>query len=300
MIVVICIIFVLFLAAAFLAVLNISPYIILKPGQRTVQWYARRTAILSPVDAGLQYENVVITTDDNLKLSAWFLPSSSPRGTIIYLHGIADSKISGIGIAHLLVRYGYHVLLLDIRKHGESEGEFCTYGYYEKYDVNRAVDYLFSRKEIAIGKIGLMGTSMGAAIAIQAAAIDERVCCVVAEASFTDLRTITLDYQRHIIGMRLKWLNNLVLRKAEKIANFRVDDVSPLNAIAQLQIPVLLVHGKRDPFIKYQYAEELYHRANSQSEVHFLDDAAHDDIRSVGGEAYENKLLDFLDRNMSG
>jgi fermentation-respiration switch protein FrsA (DUF1100 family) len=91
-----------------------------------------------------------------------------------------------------------------------------------------------------------------------------------------------------------------ILRKAEKIANFHVDDVSPLNAIAQLRIPVLLVHGKRDPFIKYQYAEQLRLRANPQTEVCFLDDAAHDDIRSVGGEAYENKLLDFLDRNMCG
>jgi len=296
--VILIVISVLFLVGACFVVVNISPYIILKPERRTEQWYARYTTILTPADAGLQYEDVVIATDDNLKLSAWFLPSSNPRGTIIYIHGIADSKISGICIANLLVGHGYNVFLLDMRKHGGSEGWFCTYGYYEKYDVKKAVSYLYSRKDIAIGKIGLIGTSMGAAIAIQAAAIDERIGCIVAEASFTDLRTITLDYQHHIIGIRLKWLNNLILRKAEKIANFRVDDVSPLNAIAQLQIPALLVHGKRDPLIKYEYAEELHRRANPETEVYFLDDAMHNDIHSVGGEAYRNKLLDFLERNL--
>jgi dipeptidyl aminopeptidase/acylaminoacyl peptidase len=298
MIQVIILVLLLFLVTVCCAVVTIGPYIILRPARRNEQWYAQYTTMLKPTDIGLSYEDVVVTTDDNVRITAWFIPSSNPRGTIIYLHGIADSKISGIGIARLFVSRGYNVLLPDLRKHGMSEGKFCTHGYYEKYDVRKAVDYLISRKDILTGKIGLMGTSMGAAIALQAAAIDDRIACVVAEASYTHLRTIALDYQHRIIGMRLKWLNNIVLGRAEKIANFRVDDVSPANAIAQLRIPVLLVHGKLDPLIKHGYSEELRRESEGRAELYELDDASHNDIQSVGGKDYEDKIVEFFERSL--
>src|SRR6202008_4281185 len=115
----------------------------------------------------------------------------------------------------------------DARLHGESDGAYCTYGYYEKHDVLRIIDYLLSRTDIHPGNIGLFGTSMGAAVAIQAAALDKRISAIIAENSFATLRTIFDDYQRRIIKLPFHYLRNMVIVRSEFKATFKASDVSP-------------------------------------------------------------------------
>ena len=57
----------------------------------------------------------------------------------------------------------------DSRAHGESEGDVCTYGFFEKRDLHQVLD------SIGPGPIALVGTSRGAAVALQEAAEDARV-----------------------------------------------------------------------------------------------------------------------------
>ena len=137
---------------------------------------------LEPKDAGLPQENVTVETFDGLKLNCWFVrQKKKARGTIIYLHGVGDCKIAGVPFARSLYDKGFNIFLYDSRQHGESEGYYCTYGFYEKHDVSAVISYLQSRTDIKIGKIGIFGTSMGGAVAIQAAAIDPRIACVISE-----------------------------------------------------------------------------------------------------------------------
>ena len=71
--------------------------------------------------------------------------------------------------------------------HGDSEGDLCTYGFYEKQDLHRVLD------EVQPGPIVLFGTSLGAAVALQEAAGDRRVTAVVAAETFSDLRTVAIE-----------------------------------------------------------------------------------------------------------
>jgi uncharacterized protein len=65
-------------------------------------------------------------------LKGWRLPATGPkRGTLIYLHGIADNRMSGTGIAERFAQKGFDVVAYDSRAHGESGGDACTYGYHE-------------------------------------------------------------------------------------------------------------------------------------------------------------------------
>lgn len=75
----------------------------------------------------------------------------------------------------------------DSRAHGDSAGEFCTYGYYEKQDLQRVIDGIDGRPIVVIG------TSLGAAVALQAAAEDSRIDGVVAAESFSDLPTVATE-----------------------------------------------------------------------------------------------------------
>src|SRR4029079_12296849 len=66
-------------------------------------------------------------------LRGWRFRASGPRrGTVIYLHGSADNRTSGLFVAQRFTPRGYDVVVYDSRAHGESGGEACTYGYYEK------------------------------------------------------------------------------------------------------------------------------------------------------------------------
>jgi pimeloyl-ACP methyl ester carboxylesterase len=289
----------LFLLTITAILLVIGPTLLLKPRRRTAEFYRSLGRPTSPAEAGLRCEEIIIRTPDGLKLDSWLVKADPPaRGTVVYLHGVADCKIDGIGLARLLRGNGYNVFLYDARRHGESGGEYCTYGYFEKNDVVSVLDYLRSRPDIAGSPIALFGTSMGAAVAIQAAAIDPRVRAVVAENSFATLRSIFDDYQKRMIKLPFHYLRNLVIKRSELIARFRANAVSPLEAVRNISIPLLVIAGERDRLIDAGYSARLFEAAPEPKEFYSIPGASHSDTWAVAGKAYEDRILGFLQRTI--
>jgi len=97
--------------------------------------------------------------------------------------------------------------------HGESGGEACAYGFFEKEDLRRVLDTLDP------GPIVLVGTSLGAAVALQEAAQDPRVTAVVAAETFSDLRTVATErapffFTSSIIERAFGWPNNRLVSRS--------------------------------------------------------------------------------------
>ncbi len=291
----------LFLISAALVVLVVGPLILLQPERRTKEWYRGKTNLLEPRNAGLPQEDVNIAGQDGVILKGWLVSQKrgkKTRGTILYLHGVGDCKTDGVAHARLFYEQGYNVLLYDSRAHGESGGAFCTYGYHEKHDVTAAISFLQAKKTLKVGHIGVFGTSMGAAVAIQAAASDKRIKAVVAEACFTDLRTISVDYQRRIVKMPWHFLRNVAMARSQRIARFKARDVSPVLDVRNLGIPLLFVHGTADRLINYEYSKTLYHYANEPKEILLIPGGNHTDVWEIAGDKYENKILSFFSKNL--
>lgn len=81
-------------------------------------------------------ENIEVVANDKVKLRGWWLRPTMQNGNcVMVLHGIADSCAGSAGFAPMFLTQGYSVLVPDSRAHGESGGEFVTYGLLEKYDV---------------------------------------------------------------------------------------------------------------------------------------------------------------------
>jgi pimeloyl-ACP methyl ester carboxylesterase len=139
-------------------------------------------------------------------------------------------------MAEHFVPRGFDVVAYDSRAHGESEGEACTYGYYERVDLIRVLDKVS-------GPVVVMGTSLGAAVALQAAAEDNRIAAVVSVATFSDLRTVASERAPFFAS---KGNIESALRIAEDVGKFRVDEVSPVSAATRIGIPVLVIHGGDD------------------------------------------------------
>ena len=290
---------VLFLITAGAIIFVFGPLLVLQPHLRTREWYGTFTDLLEPHNADLPQEDIVLETKEGFKLSCWFVkqPGTS-RGTIIYLHGVGDCKIGGVSYAQLFYKRGFNVFLYDSRRHGSSEGYYCTFGFYEKYDLSLAIDYLLSRGDARIGNIGVFGTSMGAAVALQAAAIDRRIKAIVAEASFTDLRTVMVDYQKRIIKLPWHFLRNLAMSQSQRLAHFKARFVSPIHSVQSVRKPVLFIHGTDDTRIRAEYSKALYDNANQPKELFLIHKGDHTNLLNVGGSEYETRIVSFFEKNL--
>ncbi len=287
-----------FMITASALVFVVSPIMLLNPRRRGEGFYQNRGLPISPSQLGLPFEDLRFTAaDGESQMSAWFVPAAAPIGTVIYLHGVGDNKMSGLLLAKVLHDHHFHVLLYDSRAHGESGGRHCTYGYHEKYDVQKAIDLIRSigtERNIVVGNVGVFGTSMGAAIALQSAAIEPRIRAVVSEASFATLRQITVDYQKRL--MRLPWhfLRNIAMKRSEIVGNFKHRQVSPLASVSSIHAPIFFIHGIEDKFIKYQYTQELFITSNDPKELWFVAGAHHSDVHDIGKKEYEERIVRFF------
>jgi alpha-beta hydrolase superfamily lysophospholipase len=202
-------------------------------------------------------------------LKGWHCQAGSEgRGTIVILHGVADTRASLTGMIGRLVRRRLDVVAYDSRAHGESGGDFCTYGYFEKLDLRRVIDALRP------GPVVLLGTSLGGAVALQAAAGNSRVTGIVAAEVFSDLETIARDRSPRFIP---DWLVRRALQEAEASAGFKAVDVSPVRAARSITVPVLLVHGTRDTATPPDHSQRVLAALRGRKRLILVQGARHNE-----------------------
>ena len=134
----------------------------------------------SPTQLGLDYIDITLSTQDNLVLYGWYIPSAN-RAAVILVHAFNGNRTGTIHHAALLAKHGYGVLLYDTRAEGESEGDLNAAGWEDHLDVFAALDYLQHRPEVDPGCIGVLGLSAGAKTALYAATQTDDIAAVVAE-----------------------------------------------------------------------------------------------------------------------
>jgi len=201
-------------------------------------------------------------------LKGWRFPAEGPvrHGTVIYLHGAGSNRGSSVTIANHFVPQGFDVIAYDSRAHGESEGAACTYGYYEKQDLLRVIDAIANRPII------LIGTSLGAAVALQAAAQTRAVAAVISVATFSDRRTVAGERAPFFAS---KHNIEEAFRIAEAEARFRVDEASPMAAAPRIAAPVLIIHGAKDDDTPPAHSQRVYDALRSPKRLIFVPGAGH-------------------------
>jgi len=250
-----------------------------------------------PVFQDSGQKKLQIITRDGWRLKADVYLTKHPKATIILLHGIRSSKEQWQTVASWLNKKGYNAVALDLRGHGESEGQYTTFGYLEKKDVSILMDSLTNR---GIKKpFGIWGHSLGGAIALQTLAVDKRLQFGIIESSYADFDQITKDYAQYYLHFELddfqEWLN----KRAGALAGFPVDKVNPADYTPEIYQPILIIHGTADPKIKPENARILYRTLSSkQKEIVWVRGAKHTDIHQVGGTNLFNKIDIFIKKTL--
>ena len=189
---------------------------------------------------------------------------SSPLGTVLVLHGLTESKASfpyrGAGLR--LARMGYDVVLPDLRGHGRSGGKYVTYGAKEKHDVKAVVDNLLDEGNIH-EPIYAFGATLGAATAIQYAAIDPRCKGVLAMTAYQDAETMA----RRRLMMLSEEDFAKALAKAGELADWDPKEASSVEAARNLTVPLMLVHGMIDLSVPLAHSEAIYAAAGGPKKL---------------------------------
>jgi pimeloyl-ACP methyl ester carboxylesterase len=203
-----------------------------------------------------------------VRLKGWRFRGEGPvkRGTIIYLHGTGDSRRWSPGIADHFTPAGYDLLAYDSRAHGESGGDACTYGVYERQDLLKVLAQVDHRPII------LLGVSLGAGVALQATAETHEVAAVIAVSTFSDLRRVGEERAPFFASQR-----NIddAFRLAEAEAKFHVDDASPLAAAPRIQVPVLIIHGAKDTDTVPAHSQRVYDALGGPKQLILVPGAGH-------------------------
>lgn len=278
------------LIAGYLLATYVVPYTILQPGYKTGD--------ATPANYGLPYEHFWFNVGDSIELDTYFVPAATvaPRVNLIMLHGVGSCKEVYLGYVAELAEMGYNVLLWDQRAHGKSGGKYLTYGYYEKHDVSKAIDWLEAK---APGlPTGIYGNSMGGAVALQSLAHDPRLRFGLIESTFTDLAAVSNAYGRRMSGLPLPvWLSDYVLTRAGQIADFDPFTVRPIDEAARITQPILHIHGDADANINISHAHALFAAlASTDKQLYIVSGGDHADLKETGGVGYWDTWFGFFRR----
>ncbi len=207
-------------------------------------------------------------------------PSAKPRGTILLLHGIHGKKEHMLGTSRMLADRGFRSVLVDLRGHGRSSGDWFTYGVRDSRDLSQVLDGLEERG-LLVGPVGAYGTSYGGAVALMLAGRDPRVQAVVTIAAFSTMReVVSLNIRRYlVVGPLLAdaWVDD-VIDRAGQLADFNPDDASPLTAVARTKARLLIVHGTADAKVPASQAKALHAAARDHSRLILIEGEDHDSI----------------------
>jgi pimeloyl-ACP methyl ester carboxylesterase len=191
-------------------------------------------------------------------ISNWTIPTNRPdprtpaKATILILHGYEDSKEGMLHWAFFLAKLGYRSILVDLRGHGRSTGNWIGYGAFEVRDLEQVLDDA-EKRGLATGPIGVLGSSYGASIALELAGKDPRIASVVALEPFSDARNGVVEFAHGVIpGMVKSWTDedfSNALDRAAKMAHFSWSNTDILSAVERTNAPILYIRGKNDRWI---------------------------------------------------
>lgn len=265
-------------------------------------WQKRVPVHGHPTEWDLQWEDAAFTSrGDNVTLSGWYLPSSADDRCIILIQGTHHHRnspgIKALQLGRDLVGCGFSVLLFDSRGRGESAGQRSSGGDREQWDTFGAIDYVTGRG-IPVERIGLLGFSLGAGVAILVAAQEPRIPAVVSDSGFLDymrdLRRLTLgpvplpDGFAHVVA----WVGRLCFK-----ADF--SNVRPAEVVGAMDQPIFFIHGEDDSVISVDESVKLHALSENQEDrVWMVPGAKHVRIYAKMPDMYAHRVSQFFHRHI--
>lgn len=216
---------------------------------------------------GLSYERIGFRASDGVRLRGWWVPAPDgalARGAVVICHGYSNNRTTMLPYLAFLHRAGYHTLFFDFRAHGWSSGRMATFGIREIEDVRAAVTFAQERTGGTL-PLALLGESMGASVALLAAAEDDRVRAVIADSPYARFDRAVAARLRLLFGPRLApAITPRIQTAGERLLGATSDTIAPVLAAPRIAPrPILLIQGLADQLVEPENAR-LIHEATEE------------------------------------
>ncbi len=275
-----------------------------------VAWYAssqinpirRRNCFdsytFTPWELGVPYEPVVLRTPDNINLRGWWMPRPGVQSVIIGCHGHVGAKDDLLGIGTGLWRDGHNVLLFDFRGRGESDPWPNTLAHQEVADLLTVIAYVQER--IPAAHIGIVGFSMGASVALLAAAREPAIAAIVADSPFTSAADVVASRMQRIAPLVAGPLLMLTEALIAQRHGYYLSQIRPIDAVALLAPrPLLLIHATDDSITPVSHAYQLFAAAHEPKELWIHEGIEHCGAYFADRRAYVARVSSFFQQYLT-
>ncbi len=240
------------------------------------------------------FEEVKLKTAQGLGIAAWYAPvDSGSKGSVILFHGITANKSTLIDEASEFRYWGYDVLLVDLRGHGGSEGNTTTIGYRESEEVKLAYDFISQKRK---GGIFLYGISLGAVVV--AKGISEyalQPTGVILDMPFASLQTY-LENKARTLGFPSQPFAFLTTFWIGVERGFNGYGHKTSRYLKDIQCPMLLQWGSRDPFILKSETDKIFNSiTSSHKKLVVYEGAGHESFLNSDLAKWRQTMEGFLE-----
>lgn len=258
-------------------------------GCSSVFFYPTDTRYLTPDQLELDFEEIQISTPDDELLYGWWLPAEGDaRGTVYFLHGNAQNVSAHVVNVSWLPPEGYNVFLLDYRGFGASTGSPDLEG--ALLDSITGLNWVMERAGDT--PVFVLGQSLGGSMAVLALT-DERFDAetrpqgLVIDGAFAGFRMIARE------KLAQSWLTWPL---QAPLGLLIPDTRKPVNAIAKVEIPILIIHSQADPVVPFHHGQQLYEAA-TEPKLFVPTNTPHAATFMV--ERFRQLMLEFMARHSS-
>jgi fermentation-respiration switch protein FrsA (DUF1100 family) len=241
--------------------------------QEKMVFFPGKRIVDTPETMGLQYEDVYLVTEDEIKIHGWYIPHPDAKATLLFFHGNAGNishRLDSISIFHDL---GLSVFIIDYRGYGRSDGRPSEQGTY--MDALAAWNYLVDERRLRPDEIIVFGRSLGGGVAAaQAARITPAT--VILESTFTSVKELGKHYYPYL---PVSWIARIRYPVDEHIKSF--------------DCPVLVIHSHQDDVVPFRHGQRLF--ATAREPKMFLPISGdHNTGFLLSGDAYVEGMKRFL------
>ena len=221
----------------------------------------------------VEIEKVNIKTSDNINLLGWFHNKSLDNyKTILYFHGNAGKLENRIYKLNHFKDLNVNFLIIAWRGFSGNKGKPSENNLY--IDGNSAIDWL-KKKGVAEKDIIIYGESLGTGIATEISQ-NKNFAGLILETPFTSMVEAAKNFYPYVpveLLLKDKYKNQ------EKIKN--------------INIPILIMHGKADQIVPFWMGKRIFDLANNPKYSYFTE---YDDHMMEYDSKLVTALDDFLNR----
>ncbi|SMP78234.1 alpha/beta hydrolase [Noviherbaspirillum suwonense] len=218
-------------------------------------------------------------------VNSWWWPADDPKApAVLYLHGARWNLTGQLFRIQQLHDFGFSVLAIDYRGFGKSDGDLPSEE--TVYEDARVAWQALAQRQPDPKRRFIYGHSLGGAIAIDLASHLDRSGAaqargLIVESSFTTLADIAKSLSTPWLPLQL-------------ILSQKFDAV---DKIAQVGMPVLIVHGTDDRYVPSRFSERLFEAAPGRKKLLLIEGGTHNNSMRIGASAYRRAFAELFGLN---